>query len=83
MQESLFTVKPLEDFVARDHPLRGIRTLLNAALKAMNADVNAMNAERGRESIAPSKLLRALMLQTLHGIRSERPLCEQREYNLL
>jgi transposase len=49
----------------------------------MDADFNAMYAPRGRDSIAPEKLLRALMLQALYGIRSERQLCEQLEYNLL
>lgn len=83
MQETLFTVKRLDDFVPPAHPLRGIRDLLNAALKAMDADFNAMYADCGRYSIAPEKLLRALMLQTLYGIRSERQLCEQLEYNLL
>jgi transposase len=83
MQESLFTVKRLEEFVPQAHPLRGVRDLLNTALKAMDADFNAMYAPRGRDSIAPEKLLRALMLQALYGIRSERQLCEQLEYNLL
>jgi transposase len=83
MQESLFTVKRLEDFVPASHPLRGMRDLLNAALKGMDADFNAMYADRGRHSIAPEKLLRALMLQCLYGIRSERQLCEHLEYNLL
>lgn len=83
MQESLFTVKRLEDFVPQTHPLRGIRELLNGALRQMDCDFNAMYAERGRYSIAPEKLLRALVLQTLYGLRSERQLCEHLEYNLL
>lgn len=58
------------------HPLRDIRDLLNTALRQMDADFNAMYADRGRYSIAPEKLLRALVLQTLYGIRSERQLCE-------
>jgi transposase len=83
MQESLFTVKRLEDFVPRQHPLREIRELLNTALRQMHADFNAMYADRGRYSIAPEKLLRALVLQCLYGLRSERQLCEHLEYNLL
>ncbi len=83
MQESLFTVKRLEDFVPQAHPLRGIRELLNTALRQMDADFNTMYADRGRYSIAPEKLLRALVLQSLYGLRSERQLCEHLEYNLL
>lgn len=83
MQESLFTVKRLEDFVPKAHPLRDIRELLNTALKQMDSDFNAMYADSGRYSIAPEKLLRGLVLQTLYGIRSERQLCEHLEYNLL
>lgn len=83
MQESLFTVKRLEDFVPKAHPLRAIRELLNTALRQMDSDFSAMYADRGRYSIAPEKLLRALVLQTLYGIRSERQLCEHIEYNLL
>ena len=83
MQESLFTVKRLEDFVPQAHPLRDIRELLNTALRQMDADFNTLYADRGRYSIAPEKLLRALMLQSLYGIRSERQLCEHLEYNLL
>lgn len=83
MQESLFTVKRLEDFVAKTHPLRDIRELLNTALRQMDADFNTMYADCGRYSIAPEKLLRALVLQSLYGIRSERQLCEHLEYNLL
>lgn len=83
MQESLFTVKRLEDFVPKAHPLRDIRDILNTALRQMDAGFNAMYAASGRYSIAPEKLLRALALQTLYGIRSERQLCEHLEYNLL
>jgi transposase len=83
MQEGLFSFKRLEDFVPADHPLRAIRTILNAALARLNADFNAMYAPTGRDSIAPEKLLRALMLQALYGLRSERALCEHLGYNLL
>ncbi|BBP02944.1 DDE transposase [Sulfuriferula plumbiphila] len=79
----MFTVKRLEDFVPKAHPLRDIRDILNTALRQMDAGFNAMYAASGRYSIAPEKLLRALVLQTLYGIRSERQLCEHLEYNLL
>jgi len=63
MQENLFTVAKLEDFVPSDHPLRAIRVLVNDALAAMNARFNEIYAESGRDSIAPQKLIRALLLQ--------------------
>lgn len=89
MQEGLFSFKRLEEFVPSEHPLRAIRTILNAALTRLDADFNAMYASTGRDStgwpwaIAPEKLLRALMLQALYGLRSERALCEHVGYNLL
>jgi transposase len=83
MQESLFTVAKLDDFVPRDHPLRAIRLLVNEALTAMNAQFNAIYADSGRDSIAPEKLIRALLLQVFYSVRSERQLCEQLGYNLL
>jgi len=63
MQENLFTVAKLEDFVPSDHPLRAIGVLVNDALAAMNARFNEIYAESGRDSIAPQKLIRALLLQ--------------------
>ena len=83
MQESLFTVAKLDDFVPLDHPLRAIRLLVNEALAALNARFNEINADRGRDSIAPEKLIRALLLQVFYSVRSERQLCEQLGYNLL
>jgi transposase len=83
MQEGLFTVAKVDDFVPADHPLRAIRFLVNDALSAMNARFNAMYAEGGRDSIAPEKLIRALLLQVFYSVRSERQLCEQLRYNLL
>ena len=83
MQESLFTVSNLDDFVPADHPLRGIRLLVNEALVEMNARFNEIYAPVGRDSIAPEKLIRALLLQVFYSIRSERQLCEQLRYNLL
>jgi transposase len=83
LQEGLFSFKRLEEFVPQDHPLRSIRTILNAALSRLDADFNGMYAATGRDSIAPEKLLRALTLQALYGLRSERALCEHLGYNLL
>ena len=66
MQESLFTVAKLDDFVPADHPLRAIRVLVNDALTAMNTQFNAIYADSGRDSIAPEKLIRALLLQVFY-----------------
>jgi transposase len=83
MEEALFTLAKLEDFVPADHPLRAIRVLVNAALGALNDLFNRMYPGTGRASIAPEKLMRALLLQVLYSIRSERQLMEQIRYNLL
>ena len=83
MQESLFTVSKLEDFVPADHPLRAIRLLVNEALARLNGLFGTIYADTGRESIAPEKLVRALLLQVFYSIRSERQLTEQMHYNLL
>ena len=83
MQESLFTMSKLEDFVPADHPLRPIRMLVNEALARLNDLFNEIYADSGRPSIAPEKLMRALLLQVFYSVRSERQLCEQLHYNLL
>ncbi len=83
MQESLFTVAKLEDFVPSDHPLRPIRLLVNEALGRLNGLFNLIYADGGRASIAPEKLLRAMLIQVLFSVRSERQLMEQVRYNLL
>ncbi|WP_259643698.1 transposase, partial [Burkholderia pseudomallei] len=73
----------LEDFVPADHPLRPLRLLVNQALKRLNGLFGTIYADSGRASIAPEKLLRALLLQVLYSVRSERMLMEQMRYNLL
>ncbi len=83
MQESLFTVAKLEDFVPGDHPLRAIRELVNKALEGLNGLFNEIYADHGRPSIPPEKLMRALLLQVFFSVRSERQICEQLRYNLL
>ena len=74
LQESLFTIAKLDDFVPSDHPLREVRDLVNGALKRLNSLFETMYADGGRESIAPEKMLRALLLQVLYSVRSERSL---------
>ena len=76
----------LEDFVPSDHPLRAIRQMVNEALGKMDrlfAGMYEAAAKGGRPSIAPEKLLRAMLLQVFYSIRSERQLMEQVQYNLL
>ncbi len=84
--ESLFTVVRLEQFVPEDHPLRPIREWVNEALKDMSGLFTEMYAHEslgGRPSIAPEKPMRAMLLQVLYSVRSERQLMEQARYNLL
>jgi transposase len=83
MQEALFTMTKLEDFVPSDHPLRPIQVLVNEALSRLNGLFNEIYADTGRQSIAPEKLMRALLLQVFYSVRSERQLVEQLRYNLL
>ena len=69
--------------VPQDHPLRAIRPLVNAALARLSPDFERLYAPTGRASIAPEKLLRALLLQAFYTVRSERQLMEQLAYNML
>ncbi len=81
--EGLFSYVDLEARVPADHPLRAIRVLVDEALAALSGDFARLYSHRGRPSIAPEKLLRALLLQAFYTIRSERQLMEQLDYNLL
>jgi len=84
--ESLFSIKKLEDFVPATHPLRAIRAMVNDALSQLEdlfAGMYEDASKGGRPSIAPQKLLRAMLLQVLYSVRSERLLMEQVQYNLL
>jgi transposase len=80
---SLFSYVDLEARVAKDHPLRTIRGLVNAALAALSGEFSAMYSRMGRPSIPPEKLLRAMLLQAFYSIRSERQLMERLEFDLL
>ncbi len=82
-QGSMFSYRSLEDRVPRDHPLRPMRALVDAALREVGPRFSELYARTGRASIPPERLLRALLLQILFSIRSERQLMEQLEYNLL
>src|SRR5213593_985688 len=82
-QSAMFSYVSPEQRVPKDHPLRLIRPLCDVALKALSREFDRMYSDVGRPSIAPEKLLRALLLQILYAIRSERLLTEQLDYNLL
>ena len=82
-QAAMFSYLSPEQRVPKDHPLRQIRVLCDIALKALAGEFDEMYSDIGRPSIAPEKLLRALLLQILYTIRSERMLMEQLNYNLL
>jgi transposase len=69
--------------VPQDHPLRAMRTLVDAALRDLSPQFQKLYSHTGRPSIPPERLLRALLLQVLYSIRSERMLMEQLDYNLL
>src|SRR6202163_41508 len=79
----LFSYASPESLVPQDHPLRAIRRLVNAALDRLSPTFEAIYAEGGRPSIAPERLLRALLLQALFTVRSERQLMQQITYNML
>lgn len=79
----LFSYVDLEARVPAGHPLRAIRSLVNEALSAMAGDLSALYSGLGRPSIAPEKLLRAMLLQAFYSIRSERQLMERLEFDLL
>jgi transposase len=79
----LFSYVDLEARVRTEHPLRAIRSIVNAALGDLERDFAALYAPIGRPSIPPEKLLRAMLLQAFYSIRSERQLMERLEYDLL
>jgi len=80
---ALFSYLSPEALVPPDHPLRPIRLLVNRALERLSPTFSKLYANSGRASIAPEKLLRALLLQAFFGVRSERQLMEQVSYNML
>lgn len=82
-QSAMYSYLSPEQRVPADHRLRPIREITDRALKGLSRKFSAIYATTGRPSIAPEKLLRALLLQVLYTVRSERLLMEQLEYNLL
>lgn len=79
----MFSYLSPEQRVRPDHPLRAIRAKVDEILRALSPQFDRLYAREGRPSIAPEKLLRALILQMLYSVRSERLLMEEIEYSIL
>ena len=82
-QGRLFSYISPEARVPANHPLRAIRALVRDVLTELDRSLSRLYAGEGRPSIPPEQLLSALLLQVFYGIRSERQLMEQLDYNLL
>jgi transposase len=81
--ESMFSYVTPEQRVRADHPLRPIRRMTDAALERLSSRLTRLYSTTGRPSIPPEQLLRALLLQILYSIRSERLLVEELDYSVL
>ena len=82
-QGAMWSYVPMERRIPADHPLRRMRPMVDGLLQELSPRFDELYSRVGRPSIAPEKLLRALLLQVLYTIRSERLLMEQLDYNLL
>jgi transposase len=82
-QGGLFSYIDAEKRIPADHPLRQVRGLVREVLKELSRSFSRLYSDEGRPSIPPEQLLSALLLQVLYGVRSERQLMEQLDYNLL
>src|ERR1017187_9767648 len=82
-QAYVFSYISPEQRVRKDHPLRPIRTMVDKVLKELSPEFGKMYSKVGRPSIPPEQLLRALLLQMLYSVRSERLLIEEIDYNIL
>jgi transposase len=82
-QSAMYSYLSPEERVPADHPLRPVREMCDAALQQLSRRFARLYSRLGRRSVAPEKLMRALLLQVLYSIRSERLLMEQLNYNLL
>ena len=80
---ALFSYVDLEARVRTNHPLRVIRAIANEALAALAGDFSTLYSRIGRPSIAPERLLRAMLLQAFYSVRSERQLMERLDTDLL
>ena len=82
-EDGMFSYRSLGERIPSDHPLRPMRKMVDEILLDMSGEFKRMYSKVGRPSIAPEKLLRALLLKVLYSIRSERMLMEELDYNLL
>jgi len=78
----MFSYVSAEQRVPKDHPLRAVRSVVDAVLRDMSREFDGLYAVVGRPSIPPERLLRAQLLQIFYSVRSERLLMEQLDYNL-
>ena len=82
-QPTMFSYVDLESRIPKHHPIRKIRRIVDKALPALEAAFSQMYSDKGRPSIPPEQLIRALLLQIFFTIRSERQLMERIDYDLL
>lgn len=82
-QPGMFSYVDLESRIPKQHPIRKIRRIVDKALPALEPAFDEMYSDRGRPSIPPEQLIRALLLQIFYTIRSERQLMERIDYDLL
>ena len=82
-QRVLFSYVNIETRIPREHPLRIVKLLVDEVLRQLSPRFDTMYARGGRPSVPPEQLLRALLIQILYSVRSERLLMEQLDYNLL
>jgi hypothetical protein len=82
-QPHMWSYMPLEQRIPADHPLRPLRAMVDRVLQELSPQFDELYSKVGRPSIPPEHLLRALLLQVLYSVRSERLLMEQLDYNLL
>src|ERR1051325_2764093 len=82
-QGEVFSYLSPESRVRKDHPLRGMRRMVDEVLEKLSPEFDRMYARQGRPSVAPEKLLRAQLLQMLYSVRSERLLMEEIDYSIL
>jgi transposase len=82
-QRAMLMIMEPGDRVPKEHPLRRVKELADAALTQLSPLFDEMYSEIGRPSIPPERLLKAALLMALYTVRSERMFCEQLDYNLL
>lgn len=83
IQGAMFSYVDMDERIPASHPLRKLKVAVDTILVSMSDEFDRRYAKLGRPSIPPERLLRALLLQVLYTIRSERQLVEQLDYNLL